>query len=300
MRDCIEEGVLQSYIDDELSPEMADDVAAHLNACQTCAEALSEAIHETTVFTKAFEPQMTLDVPTARLRERIDEGIAQLNRPREILEQKQGSSLSGWLASFAGLFKVSPERALGFASLIAVVAFAAIFATIQLRRAVSNDAPTLVADNNKSARTNAGVKESPSPTPEVNNVNDQSVKGGNNPSEKPKPKKQVKPVLVPEPNQLPQDELAKALPGEQNYLKAIDSLTVEIQASGETTMKPSLRAEYERNLAIVDHAIDSTRRVARLHRNDPDAAEFLYSSYRSKLELLGAVAEQVRPTVAVR
>jgi hypothetical protein len=65
-------------------------------------------------------------------------------------------------------------------------------------------------------------------------------------------------------------------------------------------MKPSLRAEYERNLAIVDQAIDSTRRAARRNPNDPDASEFLYSSYQSKLDLLSAVAEQVRPTVATR
>ncbi len=100
---------------------------------------------------------------------------------------------------------------------------------------------------------------------------------------------------------MPKDELAaKPLPGEQNFLKAIDSLAFEIQASGETAMKPSLRAEYERNLAIVDQAIDSTRRVARRNPNDPDASEFLYSSYQSKLDLLSAVAEQVRPTVAIK
>ena len=65
-------------------------------------------------------------------------------------------------------------------------------------------------------------------------------------------------------------------------------------------MKPSLRAEYERNLAIVDQAIFSTRRTARSNPNDPDAAEFLYSSYQSKLDLLNTVAQQVRPTVATR
>jgi hypothetical protein len=90
------------------------------------------------------------------------------------------------------------------------------------------------------------------------------------------------------------------LPGEQNYLKAIDSLKVEIEATDETAMKPSLRAEYERNLAIVDQAIDSTRRVARRHPKDPDATSFLYSSYQSKLDLLSAVAEQVRPSIATR
>ena len=107
---------------------------------------------------------------------------------------------------------------------------------------------------------------------------------------------------MPAPDELPKDELAtlKPLPGEENYLKAIDSLTVEIKTRGETAMKPSLRAEYERTLAIVDQAIDSTRRAARRNPRDPDASAFLYSSYQSKLELLTTVADQVRPTIATR
>jgi hypothetical protein len=93
---------------------------------------------------------------------------------------------------------------------------------------------------------------------------------------------------------------AKPLPGESDYLKAIDSLSTEIEASGEANMQPSLLAEYKRNLAVVDQAIDSTRRAARRNPRDTDAAEFLYTSYQSKLDLLSTVAEQVRPTIAAR
>jgi len=303
MRDCIEEGILQSYVDNELPPETAERVAAHIAACQSCAEAFNEAANETAMFATAFEAEMALEVPTVRLRERIDAAITEINRPNEIIERKQGWSLNGWLTSLAGLFKVSPQRAVGFASLIALVAFAAIFAAIQLRRAASSEAPLTVASNEKPTKTNTPVApDKPASTSDVKNANGSTGNDSNNPPTKPatKPKKQVKPTLVPEPGQLPKDELATTLPGEQNYLKAIDSLSVEIQSSGETAMKPSLRAEYERNLAIVDQAIDSTRRVARRHPKDPDAASFLYSSYQSKLDLLSAVAEQVRPSIATR
>jgi hypothetical protein len=301
MRACIEEGILQSYVDNELSPESAEKVAAHIAACPLCAEAFNEAVNETAMFATAFEAEMFLDVPTVRLRERIETAIAELHRPEEILERKHGWSFQGWLTSLAGLFKVSPQHALGFASLIAVVAFAAIFAAIQLRQAGNNNAPALVAGNDSPKRTAPDVKVNPSPIPEVNSTNNPPPKEDKNPSDKStKPKKQANPILVPEPNQLPKDELARTLPGEQNYLKAIDSLSVEIQSSDAAAMKPSLRAEYERNLAIVDQAIDSTRRVARRHPKDPDAAAFLYSSYQSKLDLLSAVAEQVRPTIATR
>jgi hypothetical protein len=306
MKDCIEEGILQSYVDNELAPETAERVAAHIAACQSCAEAFNEASNETAIFATAFEAEMALDVPTVRLRERIDAAIAEINRSSEIAEQKPGWTFNGWLTSLAGLFKVSPQRAVGFASLIALIAFAAIFAAIKLRPAVSSEPPSIVASNDKPATRTPpppATTGKTTPAPDVKNANGGLDNGGgNNPSGKPatKPKKQVKPTLVPEPGQLPKDELATTLPGEENYLKAIDSLSVEIEASGEATMKPSLRAEYERNLAIVDQAIDSTRRVARRNPKDPDAASFLYSSYQSKLDLLSAVAEQVRPSIATR
>lgn len=299
MRDCIEEGVLQSYVDDELSLETAEKVAAHLAACRLCAEAFNEAVNESAMFTKAFEAEMALEVPTVRLRERLETAIADLNSPAEISERKHGWSIQGWLTSLAGLFKASPQRALGFASLIAVVAFAAIFATIQLRRAGNQDTQPVVASNGGPKEKTTDSKVNPVPTPEATNPGGGPGKD-TTPADKPRQKKQVKPNIVPEPDQLPKDELARALPGEQDYLKAIDSLSVEIQSSDTTDMKPSLRAEYERNLAIVNQAIDSTRRVARRHPKDPDAAAFLYSSYQSKLDLLSAVAEQVRPTIATR
>lgn len=302
MRDCIEEGILQSYVDNELPPEKADRVAAHIAACRPCAEAFNEAAGETAMFTKAFEAEMALDVPTVRLRERIDAAIAEIKLSNETVERKQSWSLNGWLASVAGFFKVSPQRVVGFASLIALVAFAAIFAAIRLRPAGNNEAPVTVASNEKISKPTTPVSpKKPATSTDVKNANGSPDTDRNNPSSKPaKPKKQVKPMLVPEPGQLPKDELATTLPGEHDYLKAIDSLSVEIQSSGETAMKPSLRAEYERNLAIVDQAIDSTRRVARRHPKDPDAASFLYSSYQSKLDLLSAVAEQVRPSIATR
>jgi hypothetical protein len=307
MRECIEEGILQAYIDDELSTEMAEGVAKHIAACSVCAEAAALAFSETSLFSKAFEAEMALDVPTVHLRERLDAAIADMNRPAVIFNEKRDAS-TGWFASLAGLFNVSPQRALGFASLIALIAFAAIFATLRWNRTqTTGSSPTLVADNEKGKETKPTAappapKASPTPDGSDNTTTEPNKEQKSVPGKRPAPKKQAVPALVPAPQELPKDELAaaKPLPGEQNYLKAIDSLTVEIEASDATAMKPSLRAEYERNLAIVDQAISSTRRTARRNPQDPDASAFLYSSYQSKLDLLSAVAEQVRPTIATR
>ncbi|HEX8887946.1 MAG TPA: zf-HC2 domain-containing protein [Pyrinomonadaceae bacterium] len=311
MKECFEEGVLQSYVDDELSPEMAERVTAHVAACSKCAAALSEIANEMAMFSTAFKAEMALDVPTVQLRERIDTAIAEMNPPAQITERKQGWSLTGWLASFGELFKVSPQRAIGFASLIAVIAFAAIFAAIYSRRSANpgNQENEIARTNQPKVIPTPKVLPSPSSSPDVNDSGSGEQRGEqkDKPTNHKAPKKHSKEVLVPQPDQLPQGELAnktlpveKPLPGETNYLKAIDSLTTEIEASDVASMKPSLRAEYERNLAVVNQAIDSTRRVARTNPKNDDAAQFLYSSYQSKLDLLSTVAEQVRPTVATR
>jgi hypothetical protein len=302
MRECVEEGILQAYVDDELSPEMTERVAAHISACQTCAGAASLIATETAMFASAFEAEKHWDVPTVSLRERIDAAIAEKNRPVGLFDQRTVSGFGGWLASISGLFKVSPQRSLGFASLIAVVAFAAIFGIMRWNGSQTKSSDAVSVADNRKAESTVGGAASPSPTPTEHRENqnpgpDKEQK--NTPNKRPAPKKPAGPVLVPSPDELPKAELA-TLPGEHNYLKAIDSLMVEIQASGETTMKPSLRSEYERNLAIVDQAINSTRRTARRNPNDPDATEFLYSSYQSKIDLLSTIAEQVRPTLATR
>ncbi|HKQ53707.1 MAG TPA: zf-HC2 domain-containing protein [Pyrinomonadaceae bacterium] len=309
MRECIDEGILQAYTDNELSSEMAARVAEHISACAACAGAASAAAEETALFARAFEAELALDVPTVRLRERLDDAIAELERPSRLNERKPASSLGGWLASLGGLFTVAPQRALGFAGLVAVLAFAAIFAVMKLNKPEAEVAQPSVASSGQPQTTNPTVTNSPTPAPTASPLDSSDERGNkgneggkdNAPSKRAKPRKPAAPVLVPQPDQLPQQELAaKPLPGEQNYLKAIDSLSQEIAASGETAMKPSLRAEYERNLAIVDQAIVSTRRTARRNPSDADAAEFLYSSYQSKLDLLNTVAEQVRPTIATR
>ncbi len=310
MRECIEDGILQSYVDGELSAEMAERVSRHTAKCSACAEALNEAMSEMAMFSAAFDAEMSLEVPTVSLRERLDAAINEVNGYAETEERKPSWSLGGWLASFGDLFKVSPQRAAGFASLIAIVALAAILAVIYSRRSGTESGPqdSVATIKQPNPTASPAVVPSPSPSSVENGGNEGPKNDGSKarPKNQPAPKKQPKPVLVPQPDQLRQEDLAiktpveKPLPGEQNYLKAIDSLMTEIEASSTAEMKPSLRTEYERNLAVVDQAIDSTRRMARRNPKDPDAVQFLYSTYQSKLDLLSAVAEQVRPTIATR
>ena len=84
------------------------------------------------------------------------------------------------------------------------------------------------------------------------------------------------------------------LADEKTYLNSIASLSSAIEAQGAEGMTPTLRAEYERNLAVVNQAIVSSRVAARRNPQDTDAKEFLRSAYQNKVELLSAVADQAQ------
>ncbi len=84
------------------------------------------------------------------------------------------------------------------------------------------------------------------------------------------------------------------MPGEKDYRQAIASLEKTIKMGGDSSLKPSLRVEYERNIAILDSAIAQTRQVAAKNPKDKDAVGFLMSAYQSKVELLTKVADQAQ------
>ena len=84
------------------------------------------------------------------------------------------------------------------------------------------------------------------------------------------------------------------LPGEASYLEAIVSLTKAIDAGGDVALRPSVRSEYERNLAVIDQAILTTRRNALRNPQDIGAREFLLAAYQTKVELLNTVADQTQ------
>ena len=88
----------------------------------------------------------------------------------------------------------------------------------------------------------------------------------------------------------PKPAPVKLLPGERSYLQAIARLDSTIK-SNKKSMRPALQVEYERNLAVVDRAIAATRSAAKSNPNDPDAADFMFAAYQSKVDLLNTIAD---------
>jgi anti-sigma factor RsiW len=279
MRECIDEGILQSYFDGELSSKKMESVASHLAVCISCARAVRELESESLLLSRALEPEFTGSVPTERLRHRLDAAIAGLHVVRPIASQE--SRVRTWLQSISDLFSFSPQRAFGYAGLAAVIVFAAILAIVQWRNGNAKDANV------------AKVLQSASPIPSVTPDKSREVVKGSAPANVKvpgvPPKKRV--VVPARDNSNQSVAKVKLLPGERSYLKQIASLDTTIKSENSRPMRPGLQAEYERNLALVDRAIAATRSAAKSNPNDPDAAEFMFAAYQSKVDLLNQVAD---------
>ena len=282
MRGCLDEGVLQSYFDGELSREQMQAATSHLAICQVCLAAARQLENETTLLATALASEFDAVVPTESLRRRIDEAIAGLPAA-----DRQGTrtTLFGWIQPLGALFTFTPQRALAYAGLAVIVAFGVIFGVIQRQQTVS-DVP--VAETTPAKSVPAPVK---------------SVDGNQTPGENVTPRP-VETIVRNTPStsktRSPRPRIAsdsqtvaevKLMPGERSYLETIAALDSSIKANNDKPMRSALRADYERNLAVVNRALAATRNAAKNNPNDPDAKEFMFDAYQSKVNLLNTVAD---------
>jgi len=288
MTRCLDEAKLQSYFDGELSIESMESVTSHLASCAVCAAAARELEEESALLTAAFAAEFEASVPTERLRQRIDEAVL-----GDRVTFAQSSQKAGGLAAFfSGLLNFGTQHALGYASLAMVLAFAAIFGIVKLRStsvpettAVKNPAPAPapVSNNNQANNTVAQVSQNVPQNVQQTVKLPVTVKPSNN--------RGVRPIQASySPNSAPKQAPVKLFPGERSYLQTIARLDSTIN-SNKKSMRPALQVEYERNLAIVDRTIAATRSAAKSNPNDPDAADFMFAAYQSKVDLLNTIAD---------
>ena len=279
MTRCLDEAKLQSYFDGELPIEQMESVTSHLASCANCAAAARELEEESALVMNALAAEFDASVPTERLRQRIDGAVL----GDRLAVARSSERTRGF---FSGLLNFGTQRMLGYASLIVMLAFAAIFAVVKMKSTPAPaPAPPEVAKLTPPATGNVDDKKAATPV---------ALNGSSNKTETP-----VKPVAgrtfrtvaynrpsAPAPKPSP----VKLMPGERSYLQTIAKLDSTIQ-SNKKSMRPALQVEYERNLAVVDRAIAATRSAAKSNPNDPDAADFMFAAYQSKVDLLNTIAD---------
>ena len=301
---CLDEGVLQAYLDGELSNGRAAEAASHLAACDACAAALAEAEESSSLFATAFAPDESVSVPTEVLRARINASVARLEAQAEPVQRhSQARSFGGFFASLSGLFSFTPRGAAAFASVLAVVALALVYFAAQKSRQeqTPSQGQTQIAKTAPTAEPPpvlTTTAPSPAPAGGAPTAPDEVTPGGkgNGQPSYVQAKHGPRPVRRRPAAAAPSEvkETPLVLPGEKDYQTAIASLEKTIKLGGDESLRPALRAEYERNLALLDTAINQTRQVAARNPRDEDAVGFLMAAYQSKVELLSKVADQAQ------
>lgn len=293
MRECLDEGILQSYFDGELSPHELESVTSHLAACDSCAVTAREIEAESLLMAAALAPEFDAAVPTEQLRQRIDAAIVGLRRQSVAVNDSSTFSVRSWLQSLLAPLSLAPQRTFGYAGLVLVLGFAAFLGITQLRNPATAPSQTVAVipnpapDNAKPVfKTNLTGDSAPASIAGPVAVNTVT-------SRTPKKSMRLRPVDSTSTNvakATTEPDKVKLLPGERSYLQTIAELDSTIKSSNRP-MRPSLQAEYQRNLALVDRALAATRDAAKKNPNDPDAAEFMMAAYENKVNLLNAVAE---------
>jgi anti-sigma factor RsiW len=291
MRECLDEGILQSYFDGELSRDQMESATSHLAACSSCSATARELEGEISLVSTALAHEFDSAVPSERLRQRIDAAVADAQLASRARSKAHSSSVRSWLQSLSALLAFTPQQSFGYAALVVVVSFAAIFGIIQWRQTPPSQAPANVAveatPGNPAVKPVGGsANTSVAVAPKVANAqNPLEIQKAGLVSRKVRP---VRPRAADANQTVAQ---VKLLPGERSYLKTIAALDSTIKGNGRRPMTPSLQAEYERNLALVDRALAATRSAAKKNPNDPEAAEFMFTAYESKVNLLNTVAD---------
>src|SRR6185436_6606460 len=173
MRHCLDDGMLQSYFDGELSTSLMESATAHLALCVTCAAAARELENENALLSEAFALEFEGAVPTDRLRHRIDAAVAGIQVVRPGVQQP--SAVSGFFNSLSNLFSFAPQRALGYAALMMVLAFGVIFGLVKLSgksdtnsvAIVEQPAPSGVTTSGSNDKNNQGSVIAPIPVETV-------------------------------------------------------------------------------------------------------------------------------------
>lgn len=285
MTRCLDEARLQSYFDGELSIDLMESVTSHLASCVTCAAAARELEEETALLTTALSAEFEASVPTERLRERIDAAVLGERVAIAQVPERQ----SGLVAFFSSFLNFGTQRTLGYASLAVVLAFAAVAGVVMMRteEPVAQKDTVAIAPKPAPQQPNVATTTAAPSTSGQTLAVPETPKVSDVPSAKGQPIRKIKPTPA---TLTPAAAPVKLLPGERSYLQTIARLDNTIK-SNTKEMRPSLRSEYERNLAVVDRAIAATRSAAKSNPNNPDAADFMFAAYQSKVDLLNTIAD---------
>jgi hypothetical protein len=291
MEKCFDEGTLQAFLDNELSPELSQSVARHLVDCDPCALLLAEVEEETAFAFAALEQEFNTLVPTQRLWTKINESIEVQHRKRSLWQHV--------LALVSSLSLTNPH-VIAFGSLLLIVG------VVSALIVVKNDTNSTVAGINKTTVPPVSVAQSENRatviTPPVGGPVVTAPASDVKPKNTNAPQIRVEKAVFAEtkPNrQMPVKDMVdlvqpapQYVDGEESYVDTIARLEKTVNQNKDEVLKPSARFSYEKDLAVVDDTIKKMRKEVKKNPKNEDAKQILFASYQNKIELLNSVTQR--------
>lgn len=305
---CLDEGTIQAFLDGELSDAQTDAATRHIALCNDCALLLSAAEEESAFAFAALDGEMNTLVPTQRLWSKINDSIAE--------EKRRHSFWFNFTSFVSGLsLRISNPSVAAFASLFIV---AGLFGALLISRPAPNVNDLAVNDNS----FGGSVELADTRTPSIEKISNESDKGNDSdktPSSAPAfvnadsrssqdesiraVKTDYRTVQSPKTkNQRPTADIAvpQYLPGEETYIRTIANLSETVNGQKDSVMKPSARFAYEKDLAMINDAIDKMKAEVRKNPKNEAAKEILFASYQNKINLLNSVTERSELIASIR
>ena len=284
MMNCLDTGTIQAFLDGELSPAAASEVSAHIAMCDACAAQLGTAEEESAFVFSVLEREMDTLVPTQRLWNKINDSI-EVEKHNLPFWQKAWNALVASLANPVIAVAAVAIIVFGISTMIFVdrnenvAGPAAPIARNDGFRQTSPVVTTIRQQNNGGPTEEPAVAvpsdKAPTAVPAKFNTADRNTR-----------------VLADHRQPVPQPVNAVYIPGEDNYVKTIDTLAKSVDNQKDTVLRPSERVSYERDMAVVNDAIAKMRKEVQKNPKNESAKQVLYTSYQNKIDLLNSVSQR--------
>jgi hypothetical protein len=299
MEKCFDEGTLQAFLDNELSPDLSQSVARHLVDCDPCAILLAEVEEETAFAFAALEQEFNTLIPTQRLWTKINESIEVQHRKRSVWQTVLGF--------FSGISFTNPH-VIAFGSLLLIVGVVSTLIVMKNDNistntvAVNRDSVPSVQSTVQNSSSAITPGDEPTGTAPVNVSNPKTKQAPafriekavySEPARKTSEKPFVKPAQ-------PEAVVPQFVDGEENYVNTIARLENTVNKNKDEVLKPSARFSYEKDLAVVNDTITKMREKVRKNPKNEDAKQILFATYQNKIELLNSVTQRSELMASLR
>lgn len=272
---CLDIGTIQAFLDGELPPAASSDVSRHIAGCDSCAMHLASAEEESTSVFAVLEREMNTLVPTQRLWNRINDSIA---------TEKQNAPF--WQKAWAFLTVQLANPSIAVAASVVVVFGLFTVVWVEWNKTTDTNATQPIVAYTVPV-VDSGVSPIQSdPVASLRDPEFDSVR-----AERASYIPEKRPKQGPEIRKSPTVQAAY-LPGEDSYVKTINTLSQTVSGQKDSVMRPSERVAYERDMAFVDDAITKLKKEVRKNPKNESAKQVLYTSYQNKIDLLSSVSQR--------